>query len=181
MTGALWWLRSESELVFVGDGGFTEAQGASRRWGVELTGFARPWDWLALDASYAWSSADFKGTRSGADRVPGAIETVVSAGATVLVGPFSGSLRLRHLGAYPLNETNTQRAGSTTQVNLGAGYEWEWLRLGLTVVNLFDSKDSDIEYFFASKIDPGPGAPVEDVHLHPVAPRQVRGTITARF
>jgi outer membrane receptor protein involved in Fe transport len=68
-----------------------------------------------------------------------------------------------------------------TQVNLGAGYGWERFRLALTVVNLLDSKDSDIEYFFASKIDPGPGVPVEDVHQHPVAPRQVRATFSARF
>ena len=182
LTAALWWLRSESELVFVGDGGFTEVQGPSRRYGVEVTGFARPVDWLALDASYAWSSADFTSTRGGADRIPGAIETVVSAGATVTFGPVDGSLRLRHLGAYPLNETNTQRAGSTTLVNLGAGYRWEAFRFALTVVNLFDSKDSDIEYFFESQIDPAPGGtPREDVHLHPVAPRQVRATVSAHF
>jgi len=181
LTAAIWWLRSESELVFVGDGGFTEAQGGSRRFGVEVTGFVRPFDWLALDASYAWSSADFTGMRSGADRVPNALETVVSAGATLTAGGFSASLRLRHLGAYPLNETNTQRAGSTTQVNLGTGYDWERFRLAITVVNLLDSKDSDIEYFFASKIDPGPGVPVEDVHQHPIAPRQVRATFSARF
>ena len=76
-------------------------------------------------------------------------QTVVSAGAMLTAGDFSASLRLRHLGAYPLNETNTQRAGGMTQVNLGAGYGWERFRLALTVVNLLDSKDSDIEYFFA--------------------------------
>lgn len=181
LTTAFWWLRSDSELVFVGDCGCTEAQGGSRRFGVELNGFARPVDWLALDASYSWSSADFTGAPSGADRIPGALETVLSAGATVLVGDFSGSLRVRHFGAYPLNETNTQRAGSTTQLNLGAGYEWDRFRFALTVINLLDSDDSDIEYYFPSKLDPGPGAPVEDVHLHPVAPRQVRGTVSVHF
>lgn len=182
LTGAFWWLRSSSELVFVGDGGFTEAQGASRRYGVETTAFLRPFDWLAFDGSFAWSNADFVNTRSGEDRIPGAIETVVSAGATVTAGPWAGSLRLRHFGAYPLNETNTQRAGSTTLVNLGAQYDWERLRFGLTVVNLFDSKDSDIEYFFASRLDASePAGGVEDVHLHPVPPRQVRATLTARF
>ena len=180
VTTALWWLRSESELVFVGDGGFTEVQGPSRRWGVEVTGFARPVDWLALDASYAWSNADFTSMRGGMDRVPGAIETVASAGVTLTHGPFDGSLRLRYLGAYPLVEDNTQRAGSTTLVNLGAGYRWDAFRFALTVVNLFDSKDSDIEYFFASQIDPS-GPEEEGVHLKPVAPRQVRATVSASF
>jgi hypothetical protein len=180
VTGAFWWLHSESELVFVGDGGFTEPQGGSRRYGVEVTAFLRPVDWLAFDGSYAWSNADFRNMPSGMDRIPGAIETVVSAGVTLTKGPWSGSLRVRHFGAYPLIEGNTQRAGGTTLVNLGGNYDWKQLRFSLSVLNLFDSKDSDIEYFFESQL-PGEAAPVEDVHFHPVPPRQVRATVTARF
>lgn len=180
VTGAFWWLHSESELVFVGDGGFTEPQEGSRRYGVELTAFLRPFPWLAFDGSYAWSSADFRNTRSGIDRIPGAVETIVSAGVTLTHGPFSGSLRVRHFGAYPLIEDNTQRAGGTTLVNLGGHYDWGQLRFSLSVLNLFDSKDSDIEYFFESQLQ-GEPAPVLDVHSHPVPPRQVRATVTARF
>jgi hypothetical protein len=184
LTTAFWWLNSESELVFVGDAGTTEAQGSSRRYGVELTGFLRPIEWLAFDASYTYSWADFRSTPSGEDRIPGAIESVASAGATLTYGPLSGSLRVRHFGAYPLNEEDSQRAGGTTLVNLGAGYEWGPLRFGVTVINLFDSKDSDIEYFFPSRLETSPAEPangVEDVHFHPAAPRQVRATVTARF
>ena len=180
LTGAVWFLTSSSELVYVGDAGETEPQGSSRRYGLELTGFVQPVPWIAFDAAYAISDAEFKNAPSGQDRIPGAIETVLSAGATLTAGPFSGSLRLRHFGAYPLLEDNTQRAGSTTLVNLGASYDWRNLRFGVTVINLFDSKDSDIEYYYASRLEPEP-APVDDVHLHPVAPRQVRATLTARF
>ena len=181
LTGALWWLRSSSELVFVGDAGTTEPKGSSRRYGIELTGFARPFPWIAFDASYSISQADFTNIPSGADRIPGAIESVVSAGATLTLGDFFSSLRLRHFSAYPLNEDNTQRAGGTTLVNLGTGYDWDPFRLELSVLNLFDSKDSDIEYFFASQLASEVGPAADDVHLHPVAPRQVRATLTARF
>ncbi|MEM9176360.1 MAG: TonB-dependent receptor [Myxococcota bacterium] len=180
VTGAFWWLHSESELVFVGDGGFTEPQGGSRRYGVEVNAFLRPVDWLAFDGSFAWSNADFRNTPSGRDRIPGAIETVLSAGVTLTEGPWSGSLRLRHFGAYPLVEENTQRAGGTMLVNLGGHYDWQQLRFSLSVLNLFDAKDSDIEYFFESQRQ-GEAAPVPDVHFHPVPPRQVRATVTARF
>jgi hypothetical protein len=180
LTSTLWFLTSQSELVFVGDAGTTEPQGSSRRHGVELTGFVRPFDWLALDASYAYARAEFKNAPAGEDRIPGALENVVSAGATLTAGPVSGSIRVRHLGAYSLTEANDQRAESTTLVNLGTAYDWQMLRLNVTVLNLFDSKDSDIEYFYASRLS-GEPAPVEDVHLHPVEPRQVRATITARF
>ena len=146
-----------------------------------MTGFLRPVEWLAFDASYTYSWADFRSTRGGQDRIPGAIESVVSAGATITAGPLSGSLRVRHFGAYPLNEENSQRAGGTTLVNLGANYDCRRFRLGLTVANLFDSKDSDIEYFFPSRLPGEPLAGEEDVHLHPAAPRQVRATVSARF
>lgn len=180
VTSAIWFLRSESELVFVGDAGTTEPQGSSRRYGLELTAFFRPTEWIAFDASYSVSDAEFTNAPTGQDRIPGAIETVASAGATLTAGPWSGSLRLRHFGPYPLVEDNTQRAGGTTLVNLGANYDWGRLRFGLTVLNLLDSKDSDIEYFFASQLQ-GEANPVEDVHLHPVPPRQIRATVSARF
>lgn len=180
MTGAVWFLTSESELVFVGDAGTTEPKGSSRRFGVELTAFLRPIEWLAFDASYAWSDARFDDLPSGEDRIPGALEHVVSAGATVTVGAFSSSLRVRHFGAYPLIEDNTQRAGSTTLVNLGGAYTWKRLTFDLTVVNLFDSKDDDIQYFYASQLA-SEAAPAEDVHRHPVEPRQLRGTIRVAF
>ena len=147
-----------------------------------MTAFLRPVHWLAFDGSYAWSNADFTNMRSGMDRVPGAIETVVSAGVTLTSGPWSSSLRVRHFGPYPLIEDNTQRSGGTTLVNLGGHYDWNQLRLSLSVLNLFDSKDSDIEYFFESRLNPGLAEPIEeDVHFHPVPPRQVRATVTARF
>jgi len=180
LTAAYWFLRSESELVFVGDAGTTEPQGSSRRHGLELTAFLRPIEWIAFDASYAISDAEFTNLPTGRDRIPNAIETVVSAGATLTAGPWSGSIRLRRFGPFPLVEDNTQRSGGTTLVNLGAAYDWGRLRLGITVINLLDSKDSDIEYFFESQL-PGEAGPVADTHLHPVAPRQVRGTLTARF
>ena len=180
LTGAVWFLTSESELVFVGDAGTTEPQGSSKRFGVELTAFLRPIEWLALDASYAWSDARFDDLPSGEDRIPGALEHVVSAGATVTAGAFSSSLRVRHFGAYPLIEDNTQRAGSTTLVNLGGAYTWKRVTFDLTVVNLFDSKDDDIQYFYESQLA-SEVAPVEGVHRHPVEPRQLRGTIRVAF
>ena len=103
LTGTLWFLTSESELVFVGDAGTTEPQGSSRRHGVEVTGFLRPFDWIAFDASYSYARAEFKNAPAGQDRIPGALESVFTAGATLTAGPASGSVRVRHFGAYPLH------------------------------------------------------------------------------
>ncbi|MEZ4333656.1 MAG: TonB-dependent receptor plug domain-containing protein [Myxococcota bacterium] len=180
VTSVVWFLRSESELVFVGDAGTTEPRGSSERYGVELTAFVRPIAWLALDASYAWSDGWFVNRPTGQDRIPNALEHVVSAGATVTAGGFSSSLRLRHFGAYPLTEDNVHRAKSTTLVNFLTAYTWRWLTAELTVVNLFDSKDNDIQYYYESQLA-AEAAPVEGIHRHPVEPRQLRGTLRVTF
>jgi len=50
----------------------------------------------------------------------------------------------------------------------------------LTLLNLFDQKGNDITYYHASQL-PGEVAPVDDIHFHPVEPREARVALTARF
>lgn len=52
------------------------------------------------------------------------------------------------------------------------------LRLGL--YNALDSDASDIRYYYESQL-PGEGAPVADIHFHPVGPRTLRLTLEARL
>ncbi len=56
---AVWWLNSDSELVYVGDAGTTEASGASRRRGIEFNNRWVPVPWFLLDADFAWTHARF--------------------------------------------------------------------------------------------------------------------------
>lgn len=59
-TLAFWQLDSDSELVFVGDAGTTEASRPSRRQGIELSHFYKPnSDWL-VDVDMAWSKARYR-------------------------------------------------------------------------------------------------------------------------
>ena len=75
-TASFWGLDLDSELLFVGDAGTTEASRPSRRRGVELTAEYEPRPWLRLDASYADSSARFTDDDPVGDHIPGAIEGV---------------------------------------------------------------------------------------------------------
>src|SRR5690606_12088891 len=56
-TVSLWQLDLDSELVFVGDAGGTEASDASRRYGIEVANFYRVGSWLTLDADIAFTHA----------------------------------------------------------------------------------------------------------------------------
>jgi outer membrane receptor protein involved in Fe transport len=181
-TLALWRLDISSELLFVGDAGTTEPSRPSRREGLEWYAYWAPQSWLAFDLLYAYTKARFTDGDPVGDRVPGAIEQAANGGVTVF--PWNGlfgSLRFRYFGARPLVEDNSVRSQSSTIWNLRAGYQFtkNW-QLALDVINLFDAKVSDIDYFYESQL-PGEVAPVADIHTHPAIPRTYRLVLTARF
>jgi hypothetical protein len=182
VSAALWGLELDSELLFVGDGGTTESNRASRRRGAELALFARPVNHLVLDADIAWSQARFAEFDPAGDYIPGAVERVASLGVTFdhPAGWFAGA-RLRYLGSAPLIEDDSVRSGPTTLLNFEAGYQLTaaW-RVTLSLLNAFDSDDNDISYYYDSQLA-NEGAPVTDVHLHPVEPRTLRVGLQARF
>jgi hypothetical protein len=176
-TLSLWALDLDSELLFVGDAGLTEPAAASRRRGITLANFYRPIPQLALDLDVSLARARFDGVPAGEDHVPGALENVVAAGAawsTPGRGVF-GAVRLRRFGAYPLVEDNTVRARSSTLASAEAGWRFAGgIRLGLTVLNALNARAFDIQYYYASRLPGEPADGVDDIHFHPVEPRQVR-------
>ena len=87
---------------------------------------------------------------------------------------LSGSLRLRHFGPEPLIEDDSARSKPTTLVNFGGYWKIGRAKLGVDVLNLHDAKDNDITYFYTSRLPGEPSEGVDDYHLHPVEPRQVR-------
>jgi len=186
-TLAVWWLESNSELVFVGDGGTTEPSGKSERYGVEWTNYYKPVEWLTLDADFAFTVAHFVGVPASENHIPNSVGRVISAGATVNLpsGLFS-SLRLRHFGDVPLNETGSAWGGDTSIVNLGLGYQQKTYKLEVDLFNLLGSTANDISYFYGYRLNNEAAGPNDDgstdgIIKHPVEPRMVRVTASLRF
>jgi len=180
---ALWSLSLDSELVFVGDAGTTEAGRPSHRYGVEWTNYYTPQPWLIFDADLSVSHGRFTDDDPAGDRIPGAVETVVSAGATVdSLRQVFGSLRWRYFGPRPLVEDNSVRSVATSLANLEVGYKLTpSIRLALDVFNLFDAKDSDVDYFYASRLPGEPLDGLDDIHFHPTLPRTARFSLVVSF
>ncbi len=177
----LWTLDLDSELLYVGDAGATEANRASERHGVELGVYVTPNEWLTLDADIAWSHARFSEPDASGNYIPGAVESVASLGVALQhPGGWFGGACFRHFGAAPLIEDDRARSDPTTLVNLELGYRYKRYAVSLAAYNLFDSSDNDITYFYESRL-PGEGAPVEDRHFHPVEPRTLRLTVETRW
>jgi hypothetical protein len=182
-TVTLWGLDIGSELVFVGDAGTTEPSRPSRRTGIELANYWSPLPHVVFDADLAFSKARFRNSDPAGDHVPGAVETVVSAGAAVndLSGFFAG-FRLRSFGPRPLIEDNSVRSKSSTLVNAQLGYEIaRGARLSVDVFNVFDARVSDVDYFYTSRLPGEPAQGVADIHTHPAEPRTARISLTYAF
>ncbi|MBL8139363.1 MAG: TonB-dependent receptor [Acidobacteria bacterium] len=182
-TMAVWSLWLDSELLFIGDAGTTEASRPSRRLGLEWDADYRAASWLTLDGSVAYSQARFTDGAAEGDRVPGAIEGVASAGLTVTPQKrWSGSLRYRFFGPRPLVEDNSVRSRASHLVSAEAGVQVTRLwRLKADLLNLLDSKSSDIDYFYTSRLPGEPAGGVDGLHFHPVEPFTLRVALVAGF
>lgn len=172
----------DSELVFVGDAGNTEAGRPSRRTGFELSNYYRANRWLTLDADVAFAKARFRDNDPAGRRIPGAVEGVASVALAVdNLGPYFGALQLRYFGPRPLIEDNSARSRKTATLNGRLGYKFSpKLRLELEGFNLTNTKASSIDYFYTSQLR-GEAGPVDDVHFHPIESRSFRLTLIANF
>jgi outer membrane receptor protein involved in Fe transport len=106
--------------------------------------------------------------------------------AAQLANTFWGRLivgvHLRYFGPRPLIEDNSVRSKSSTLVNLSTGYRINknWNAF-VDVFNLLDSKSSDVDYFYRSRLQSEPLTGFDDIHTHPVEPISIRFSLTANF
>jgi outer membrane receptor protein involved in Fe transport len=179
---ALWRLALDSELVFAGDAGSTEASRPSLRHGVEWSNRYRPRPWLLIDADVSASRARFTDSNPAGNHIPGSIDRVAAFGVTLNErGRWSGTVQLRYFGPRPLIEDGSVRSRSTVLTNLRVGYRLDKkLQLALDAFNLFNRRASDIDYFYASRLR-AEAAPVDDIHFHPVEPRGLRLTLVGNY
>jgi outer membrane receptor protein involved in Fe transport len=181
LAASVWQLNLASELLFVGDAGTTEASRPSRRQGSELALYYKPNKHLVIDADMAFTRARFRDSALEGNRIPGAIERTASLGIHYDTEKWFAAGRLRYFGARPLVEDNSVRSRPSTLVNLNAGYKiTPKMSLSLEVLNVFDKKSNDIEYFYESRLRDELD-PVADKHIHPSEPRSFRLIFNMKF
>ncbi|WP_084293234.1 TonB-dependent receptor [Bradyrhizobium sp. WSM3983] len=170
-------LDQDSEILFSGDAGDTEATRASRRYGFEWTNHYRPRSWIDIDADLAMTHVRFRGTDSDqaevyaslagypeaqignapGNYIPNAPPMVASAGITLgdKTGWFGG-VRWRYLAASPLTEDNAFRSSAISIFNGRLGYRADngW-RIQLDVLNLFNTQANQITYAYGSLLKTG--------------------------
>ena len=180
-TLALWQLDIDSELLFVGDSGSTEDTGfGSERYGFELTTYYQISDVVGLDFEYAYTESKFSEPVDGSIEIPGALDEVVSVGINYQPNDiFFAHLRLRQFSDYSI--AGEVRAEGSSMTNLRFGFDIsESIQISLDLLNIFDSDDHDIEYFYESQLL-GEQQLVADNHYHVFEPRSARFSFNYRF
>jgi TonB dependent receptor/TonB-dependent Receptor Plug Domain len=180
---AVFVLDFDSELLFVGDAGTTEPSRPSRRVGIEWTNQHQILPWMRLDLDVAYTRARFTDIDPAGDFIPGAPAWVAAGGVTFGgESGWFGALRVRYFGPRPLIEDDSVRSQSSLIFNARAGYRFDnGLRLQLDVLNLFNAKTNQIEYYYLSRLPGEPIGGVADRHVHPAEPLAVRLTLAGRF
>ncbi|HEY6820941.1 MAG TPA: TonB-dependent receptor [Burkholderiales bacterium] len=172
---SLWRLDIDSELLFTGDAGTTQASRPSRREGVEWANYFKATRSIVADFDITLSRSRFKDSDPAGPYIPGSPDRTVSAGVTYEEGPWSGGLRLRYFGPRPLIENNSERSGASSLLNAKLGYApTKEIKLRIDVLNLLNRKVDDITYLYTSRLAGEPLGGVADKHFHPVEPRTLR-------
>lgn len=182
-TLAVWSLDFDSELVYVGDAGNTEAGRPSRRSGVEWSQHWTHGRHFLMDAHIAWSRPRYSDSSLDGHHIPNAVQKMANLTLALReVGPWSGSLGVRYVGAAPLLENNAVRSMPGLSANLRVNRKISnAFHLALDVTNLTDRKNNDISYFYTSRVVGEPVGGVSGVHVHPAEPRTLRVTARIQF
>jgi outer membrane receptor protein involved in Fe transport len=173
-TATAFYLHLDSELVYVGDAGETEATNASERFGGEVLFTWRPIDRIDIDLSAAATHARLLDA-PGADRIPNALEYVFTGGiSALLTDELIATLTFRLLGPAPLTEDGLIKSETAFTTNLLLRYQLGRFTFTGQVLNLLNNADNDIQYFYTSRLPGEPDEGIHDFHIHPMEPRTWR-------
>jgi len=175
-----WFLRLASELVFVGDDGTTEAQGATRREGLEVGAKVRLLDWLTFTGNFTYTTkAEFVDTRQAIPLAP--IWTARADLTARLPWGLASSFEMRYLGDRPADPDRTAVARGYTLFNWTTRYRHRAFEAFLSLENLTGARWRESQFFFTSRLPGEPSAGVSDIHFTPGNPRSVLGGIAIHF
>lgn len=98
------------------------------------------------------------------------------------LGPWSGGLEYRYLGAFPLSSDDIVQGSGYGEWNGDVRYAFAngWAG-GLGLYNILNVRANAAEFRYIDRLPGEPAAGVADLHVHPLEPRSVRITLSKGF
>ncbi|HEY4239736.1 MAG TPA: TonB-dependent receptor [Kofleriaceae bacterium] len=182
LSADFWYLHLDSELVWSGDDGGTEASGATRRYGVDLEGEYKPVPWLRFDANVSLAHSAFVANAGNGNALALAPKVMGQGGVAYLHGDAFISLRGRGIGDRPGNDDNTLTAKGYFIMDLMMGDTFfkKKLSVNLTLNNLLNSTWREAQFADDSRVTPTSPI-VEQMHFTPGIPLTATATVAYTF
>jgi outer membrane receptor protein involved in Fe transport len=199
LAGSLFRLDLDSELVWVGDEGTTEANGPTRRRGLEAEARLKLLPWLFADADVTVSRATFVQNVGNANAVALA-PTLILAGGVSARHPSGayGRLGVLHLGDRPATEDRFLTAEGFTRVDATLGYRGSFYEVNVGIQNLLNTEWREAQFANVSRLpdelseescpagtrpagEEGAFEGCEDLHFTPGAPLNAQATVSFFF
>lgn len=148
---------SDLQVLLTGENAITQFSRATVRRGVQVAARYEPASWLAIDLQATALHARF--ADGAAEYVPGAAERSASAAATVRApGGWNASLLVSYLGKRAgIDEDSSLRASTFVNARLSRKLSKN-TRMSFDVLNVFDQRLRDVDYFSASRLSTASGA-----------------------
>lgn len=175
-----WYLHLNSELVWSGDAGGTEASEPTRRYGVDLEGAYNPMPWLRLDANVSIAKSTLVSNAGNGGALALAPKLMGQGGVTFVQGPQFISVRARGIADRPGNDDNTLTAQGYLIFDLMAGRDFGKLGINLTLNNLLNSEWREAQFADESRVTPTAEV-VQQMHFTPGVPLTATVTASYRF
>ncbi|HVO31319.1 MAG TPA: TonB-dependent receptor [bacterium] len=199
LSAAAFLLDLASELVWDGDTGGTEPSGATRRYGLELTGRLQILTWLYADSDLTLTHAAYVHDAGNGNAVALAPTETFQGGISMRRGDgFYGRLGVFQIADRPATQDGFLTAKGFTRVDATAGVKKKRWAAEVAVENLTNTEWREAQFANVSRLpsETGPadcpkgtradvenGAFVgcEDIHFTPGNPINVQGTVSLFF
>ncbi|AEA45645.1 TonB-dependent receptor [Fluviicola taffensis] len=179
--GALWYLFSEQEFVYVGDAGIVEPSGQSQRLGFDVGLTFQPYKWLFLYSNLNYSHARSVSEPKGQNFIPLA-PTFTSDGKVQLnfkKGIFT-TISYRYMGHRAANEDNSVIAKGYFVNDFTVGYQRKSFVVTAIVNNIFNVKWNETQFLTESRLK-DEAQPVSEIHFTPGTPFSCRLQVKFMF
>lgn len=200
-SAVFFWLKLDSELVWVGDEGTTEPNGETRRLGLETQLRLQILPWLLADLDFTWVRAEFVNNPGNANAVALAPEILLSGGLTARDARtgLSGRLGVFYIADRPATEDRFLTAEGFVRIDASLGWDNERFGIQAQLLNLLNTRWRQAQFATTGRL-PGEDSPAdcpsgtrpvaesdgsfvgcEDVHFTPGWPIHFQVLATVKF